>query len=183
MKLWTTTTLVARLFAIGLLPIVAKDARSEVVPDTVRSAGTWSFERADCGCPPCIENCPLSYGPQFFDIAMFFVTSPPLGQVLLTYFGGIALGDVPIDSVQQAPSTGYSDAIVADQNEEFQANRTYIVRTAEGGHAVIRTLYVDSLEGMEFIYKYQNDGSGTFGAFHKTSSESATWSRIKSLLH
>jgi hypothetical protein len=114
---------------------------------------------------------------------MFFVTNPPLGQALITYFGGIALGDVPIDSVHQVPLAGYSDAIASDENEEFQTNRTYVVRTAEGGHAVIRTLYVDVFQGMQFVYKYQNDGSGTFETdSHKTTSQSVTWSRIKLLL-
>jgi hypothetical protein len=103
------------------------------------------------------------------------VFDPPIGYTLETPLGGLALGDVPLDSVEVAPTTGYAEAIDAEHSEEPAPDRTYVLKTQGGGHAVIR-IHTISLDGIAFDYKYQNDGSGVF---KHVSVAPATWSQVK----
>jgi hypothetical protein len=176
-----TLTLLIGLTHFAAVPIVASGA---VVQDTVSVlTGEWSFHRGDCGCPPCLEPCGLHYN-SYFDVAVAFIFDPPLGHMLITYAGGQPLGNVPLDDVLQAPLDGYQSRISADLNEEFAPNRTYAIRTRDGGHAIIRTLTVNAFAGgFSFIYKYQGDGSGSFAPSLTGSSpiRESTWGKLKLL--
>jgi hypothetical protein len=173
---------VAALLIALCLVTVSGVAGAEVVQDTVHTGNTWSFKTGDCGCPPCLEGCGFEWS-DYFDMVIVFIFSPPLGTALHAYSGVIPLGDVPIDSVRQAPLTGYTFDINAQENEVFQANHTYVVKSAEGGHAVIRTTYANPFGDppLIFIYKYQNDGTGNFYPQQKAPIVPGTWSAIKSL--
>src|SRR4029079_9559742 len=102
-----------------ILFLAATEGQAAVVQDTVYTEGTWNFQRQDCGCPPCIQNCGFEWHDHF-DMTFVYIFSPPLGQAIHAYSGAIPLGDVPIDSVRQAPLTGYVLDINAQANEEFQ---------------------------------------------------------------
>jgi hypothetical protein len=173
----------AFLIALTCLVTVSDVAAAEVVQDTVYTINTWSFRTGDCGCPPCIGGCSGFEWSDYFDMVIVFIFSPPLGTALHAYSGVIPLGDVPNDSVRQAPLTGYTNDINSQENEEFQVNHTYIVKSAEGGHAVIRTTYVNPFGDppLRFIYKYQDDGTGNFYPQQKAPTVPETWSAIKSL--
>ena len=143
--------------------------------------GGFDFSRGDCGCPPCLTPC--SYTAIFTSLDMYWVAvfDPPIGESLDTPFGGIPLGDVVLDSIHVAPTTGYVGHIGADINEELQLGHVYVVRTREGGHAVFRIMEFDPGNAIWVIdYKLQTDGSGHF---EEVAVERMSWSLIKAITH
>lgn len=103
--------LILILFATS--PICASPVSSEVISaQATIFGGGFDFSRGDCGCPPCLVHP----------------------------FGSIPYGDVPLDSIDAAPTAGYYDHIGEDINEMLQLDHTYVVRTREGGHAAFRVI-------------------------------------------
>jgi len=170
--------LVAAAVLFGAQP---GDVLSEIYEeDVVVITSTWDFSHFDCGCPPCHEPCRRE-DSAYFDCDLIFIFDPPLGHALVTPAGALALGDVPIDSVESVPLEGYDEAIAASINEEFQVNRTYVIRTREGTYALIRPTLVNEFEGgFTFRVKYQDDGSGIFRS-GTAITEARTWSKLKAL--
>jgi hypothetical protein len=161
--------------ALPVVPLV----HSEILRGSASMiGGSWVFEDGNCGCPPCIHAC--SYDELYrLDLAWIYIFDPPLGNALCTPEGGQALGDVPLDSVEVAPASGYGFLIDAEENEELQSNRTYALRTRGGGHALIRPSVLNINNGsFAFDYIYQNDGTGVF--INGTAARPTTWSSIKS---
>jgi len=146
--------------------------------EVTRLTSTWDFSKADCGCPPCRESCRRE-DEAYYDCDLIFIFDPPLGNALITFAGGLPLGDVPIDSVDSVPVDGYAQSISANLNEQFQAGRTYAIRTREGHYALIRPTYVNEFEGgFAFRVRYQDDGSTSFEE-KSPIQKSLTWGELK----
>ena len=162
---------------ILFLVVVTFPCSGEIHADSVLTAtGTWIFSQFNCGCPPCETSCSFLTP---VDARLFLILDPPLGMALITDWGGQALGDVPLHSVLYAPTSGYTNGISADTSEEITVGHTYVIRTMDGGHALLSPLTL-ALDGMTFVYKYQDDGSGIFFD-ESTPVLRSTWGRIKAL--
>jgi hypothetical protein len=157
-------------------------AHPEIIRGSVSMlGGSWIFNDGNCGCPPCDYACNIDQLPRL-DLKWIYIFDPPLGNALCTPVGGQPLGDVPLDSVEVAPTAGYAVRIDSSYNEEFQVNRTYVLKTRDGGHALIRpSVLEESTARFVFDYIYQNDGTGVFTT--GTAIQITTWSSIKTRYH
>ena len=168
------------LLLLGCILLISTraEAAAEVQSDTATCPGTWVFKDGDCGCPPCQWSC--AYEDLYrLDMLWAYVFDPPLGNYLETPAGSQPLGDIPIDSLHVAPSEGYVRHIGADINEQLSVNRTYVLRTRDGGHALVRPLTLDLFPPVFlFAYKYQPDGSGVFDG---TPVKITSWGEVKTL--
>jgi hypothetical protein len=153
-------------------------ASAELFSGVAATPNSWVFARFDCGCPPCMQGCGIyPYRAPVLDFELGYVTSPPIGWVLFAPYGVVPLGATPIDSVKAAPTDGYVDRIAADLNEELQVGRTYVVRTYNGGHAVISPAILQLGLFFTFVYRYQSDGSGQFE--FDAGTRPVTWGAMK----
>lgn len=137
----------------------------------------WSFERFDCGCPPCDLICPI---PQALELDLFIARRDfPPRHVLFTPYGGQELGEVSIFAVTRAPDTDYVEIIDPQFTGDVRVGLAYALKTRTGKY-VLFTIYEIGLNTFGFVYRYQDDGSILFPSY--TSVQPTTWSGLKRLL-